>query len=258
MKFSIITCTYNSARYLQKNIDSVEQQSCQDLEHVFIDGFSTDETMDIIERYRKKYPDRVRVIQSAPRGISHAMNEGIAAARSMYINHLHSDDTLHDATVIADVRDFIALQKEPEMVYGKTRTINMRNGMSLIWPERCLYKKLRFWLLFLVNYVPHQSVFVRKDVFEKHGVFDETLKSVMDYDLWLRLAKENVRAMFYDRVISDFMLRADSQSTVDKYNEEQLMIHGKHLKSSVLIKVLFWIDRINRIRVYKLRKSTKI
>lgn len=258
MRFSIITCTYNSAQYLQRNIDSVERQTCQDFEHIFIDGFSSDDTMGIIEQYRKKYPDRVRVIQSKPRGISHAMNEGITAAQGMYINHLHSDDTLHDNMVLEHVQDFITAHDAPDMIYGKTCTINTSNGMTLIWPQRALYKEMKFWRLLFVNYIPHQSVFIKKDVFVKYGNFDETLKSVMDYDLWLRLAKQNVTAVFYDRVISDFMLRADSQSTVDKYNTEQLAIHRKHLKNPFLIHMFFWIDRLNRIRVYKLRKSTRI
>jgi len=93
MKFSIITCTYNSEKYLQENINSVESQIFHNFEHVFIDGNSSDKTIEIIKKYQKKYPHTVKLLQCEPKGISNAMNHGINQSSGQYIIHLHSDDS---------------------------------------------------------------------------------------------------------------------------------------------------------------------
>ena len=77
MKFSIITCTYNSEKFLKKNIESVKKQNFKDFEHIFIDGFSQGGTINIIKNYQTEFPQRVKLFQVEPKGISHAMNEGI-------------------------------------------------------------------------------------------------------------------------------------------------------------------------------------
>jgi glycosyltransferase involved in cell wall biosynthesis len=257
MKFSIITCTYNSEKYLETNIKSLESQTCQDFEHIFIDGFSTDKTIEIIKRYQKRYPDKVKLFQFEPKGISNAMNKGIEKSNGIYINLLHSDDSFYDESVLKDVGDFVD-KYNPEVVYGKTKAHNLDNDKYLIWPSRKIYETIKFWKLLFMNYIPHQSAFVKKEVFEKYGCFDENLKSIMDYELWLNFSKNNVDFKFFDRIISNFTIRKDSQSTVDKFNTEQVQIHKKYLNNYIFVWFFFLLDRINRIWVYKIRKSTRI
>lgn len=253
MKFSIITCTYNSAKYLQENIDSVASQKYEDFEHIFIDGFSTDGTMDIIEKYRTKYPEKVRVFQSNPKGISHAMNEGIKQVRGEYLIHLHSDDSFYDNNVLQIVDDFIIKNDYPQWLYGKARVVNTKNQeTTIIPPRRGIYDKSRFWLLLLVsNYIPHQSVFIKKEVFDKYGYFDETLKNYMDLDLWLKLTKNNVHAKFINEIICNFSVREDAQSTVGRANEENVILYNRYVKNRFLIWMLFMITKLHKFIVYR-------
>ena len=79
--FSIITCTCNAGKTLASCIESVENQLCDDFEHLFIDGFSTDETVSIILKYQARCPGKVRLYQLEPTGVTRAMNEGIAVHR---------------------------------------------------------------------------------------------------------------------------------------------------------------------------------
>jgi glycosyltransferase involved in cell wall biosynthesis len=234
MKFSIVTCTYNSIDYIQKNIDSVRKQTCDDFEHIFIDGYSNDGTMDIIKQYQKDYPEKVRIFQFEPKGIAHAMNKGIEKASGEYILHLHSDDSLHAFNVLGKVSQFLIHKKNPDWIYGKANFFNERK-MRVI-PHRNIYKKSRFWLLLITNYIPHQSVFIKKSVFMEFGKFDEQYENSMDYEIWLRLSKNKVEAQFIDEIICNFFIRKNSLSTTGKiqctYENENII--KKYSKNKIL------------------------
>ena len=92
MKISIITITLNSRKYLDKSISSVLSQDHQNLEYIFVDGGSTDGTLEIIKKYAEK-DQRIRWISEPDRGIADAMNKGVALATGDIIAHLHSDDS---------------------------------------------------------------------------------------------------------------------------------------------------------------------
>jgi glycosyltransferase involved in cell wall biosynthesis len=254
MRFSIITCTYNSAQYLQENIDSVAMQTYGDYEHIFIDGYSTDDTMAMIEQYRKKYPDRVKVFQSEPRGISHAMNEGIEKAQGHYVVHLHSDDGLHDTRVLEKVEAFLMQNDDPAWIYGKARVTNVSNGNStIIPPRRLIYDRSSFWLLlFMNNYIPHQSVFIKKELFVQYGLFDETLKNYMDLDMWLRLTKRGVHARFFDAIICNFTIRPDAQSTVGRKDEENIILYHRYMHNRFMIAFFLAFSRCYKWILYKM------
>ena len=94
--FSIITCTYNSDNFVESNINSVIGQTYKNYEHLFIDGNSSDNTLDIISKYQSKYPQKVNLHSRAPQGISDAFNECIREAKGQYIIHLNSDDSFYN------------------------------------------------------------------------------------------------------------------------------------------------------------------
>jgi glycosyltransferase involved in cell wall biosynthesis len=249
MRFSIITCTYNSAAYLQENIDSVKSQTFDDFEHIFIDGFSADGTVEMINRYQEKFPGRVRLFQSNPKGIADAMNRGIENARGEYIIHMHSDDSFYDSAVLKKVSNFIEAAGAPDLVYGKAKFINDTGSFRII-PHRKIYQKFRHWLLLLTNYIPHQATFIKKSIFENHGGFDEQYKNSMDYEMWLRLSKLDIRACFFDSILCNFSMRADSQSTTGSSNSirENIRIQEKYVKSHSLRTLLKLIAKTNSRR----------
>ena len=216
MRFSIITCTYNSAEYLQKNIDSVKNQTNQDFEHVFIDGFSTDETVEMIEKYRQKFPDKVKFFQFPPKGISHAMNQGIEKSSGEYLMHLHSDDNFYDNNILQDVKEFIEEKNNPDWIYGKINVVEENDASIGTFPERKLLQlgknPFSSYLLKFFNFIPHQAVFIKKKTIEKFGCFDESLKSSMDYDLWIKIRNKTNWA-FLNKIISNYRIRPDAQSS---------------------------------------------
>jgi len=186
--FSIITCTYNSEQYLNQCIQSVKEQKCGNYEHIIVDAFSTDRTPEIIDSYAKK-DSRVRIIEAEPKGISNAMNLGILNSRGKVIQHLHSDDYYFTDQTLSVV--YAAFNKYPRksIVTGVcARDINGSLRSGLLSTSTYHRRKLLLRYLIYVNcYIAHPATFIKKSVFENHGLFDESFKIAMDYEYWLRV-----------------------------------------------------------------------
>lgn len=241
MKFSIITCTYNSARFLADNIRSVSAQSYLDFEHIFIDGKSSDRTREILEDYRCRFPDRVKIFSLPPQGIAQAMNYGILRASGDYLIHLHADDAFYDPRVLQDVSIFLQEKNYPDWIFGREKHVRSRVGQDS--RDLGLYPRFRIhtadsrscfgrYFLGLVNYIPHQTVFIKKSIFMEQGLFRENLRCVMDVEMWLRI-KDKTRWLFFDRIIARYRQHADAQSSGPKnqaFNQrESFQIHREYL-----------------------------
>jgi len=189
--FSIITCTFNSDKYLNETIDSVEAQYFESFEHIFIDAFSTDDSVPLIKAYLARSPERVSLYQIPAKGVANAMNHGVSMARGKVILHLHGDDQIANNRVLGIVRDYF-IKSNSSVVTGNCM---LTQGSSIwhTWPnkpfKRLLLKLLFLPLMFYSNLVPHPSTYITKSAFQKHGGFDERLKVVMDYDFWFRILK---------------------------------------------------------------------
>ncbi len=180
LRFSIITCTRNSAEFLGDTLASVAAQTYRNFEHIFVDGSSTDGTLDMIAQV----PGDVRVIDDAARGISHAMNAGILAARGDVILHLHSDDYLAHPRCLERVAKHFT-ERGCAWLFG--RALSDYHGY---WtPEVPVFYPYSYARLLKGNIIPHVATYVRRDLFERAGLFDERLRYAMDYELWLRLGR---------------------------------------------------------------------
>lgn len=178
MKFSIITCTWNSAAFLSETISSVCGQTFQDIEFVFVDGGSTDGTLEQIE----KVDSAKQLLCDVRGGIAVAMNKGIEAARGDIVMHLHSDDYLLHPGVLQRVQQVFE-KTGCEWLFG--RILNERDGG--LYAETYIAPEYTYKALVRANFVPHAATFVRRSLYERAGGFKESLRYAMDYDMWLRL-----------------------------------------------------------------------
>lgn len=180
MKISVVTCTWNSAATLNNTIDSVQRQQGVDIEHVFVDGGSKDDTLDIIAA---RCPGAV-VLRDVTGGISRAMNAGAAMATGELLAHLHSDDYYYaDDSVLQASRLFVA---DPTLQWAYGRIAVLREGDVIPPQYRHSEFSLKRFLRGAVS-VPHPAVFIRRVAFDEVGSFSAELKYAMDIDLWLRL-----------------------------------------------------------------------
>jgi glycosyltransferase involved in cell wall biosynthesis len=238
MKFSIITCTLNSERFIKDNIKSVEKQEFQDYEHIFIDGNSTDKTLEIIKEYQVRNKERVKIYRADPKGIANAMNVGIVKSHGEFLIHLHSDDQFFDKRVLGDIANFLR-NNQCDWIFGKEQHIR-ENGdeICICFNNRLFHQSSdEPWgktILNFVNYIRHQTVFIKRDVFNKFGFFDETIKTPIDIDFWFRI-KDKTKWKYFDRVISKFRVHESSRSSGKKFanenKKEVAFVYKKYLNN---------------------------
>lgn len=207
MKFSIVTCTWNSVATLAETIRSVHAQTHTDIEHLFVDGGSTDGTLELIAR---ECPEAV-VLRDVSGGISRAMNAGADVATGDVIAHLHSDDYYAASDVLTIAARAFAAAPSLQWLYGRISVLRNGDMQAPSGPQRP-FTYARF--LRGAASVPHPAVFIRSTAFEEFGGFDERLKYAMDIDLWLRMGRRYAPLQI-DRPFAVFREHAGSLSTAN-------------------------------------------
>jgi glycosyltransferase involved in cell wall biosynthesis len=248
--FSIVTCTWNSAATLADTLASVQRQTWPEVEHIFVDGGSTDATLEMIAAY----PGRKRVLRDIKGGISRAMNQGIEAASGDYVAHLHSDDYYASDDVLASVAERFASERV-DWVVGTVQVL--RDG-QLIPP----YKVLPFtYRSFAAGraWVAHPAVFIRRSVFGRVGMFDEGLKYAMDVDLWLRLGRI-ARPATLDRALTVFREHAGSVSSANKVKarQEEFQVRKRYLGKAPLAFGIYCLRYLKRMRALRVEASKSV
>jgi len=180
LTFSIITCTWNSARYLRDSIASVLAQRYPHIEYIFVDGGSDDGTLEQIRALDRPY----RLLENIRGGVSSAMNAGLQAATGDVVAYLHSDDYYLHPEVLSTVAAQLSASGRG-WLFGRTTTL--RGGD--LHADDYVAPRYSYDSLLRGNYIPHPATFVRRSWMQRARGFDTGLKYAMDYDLWLRLAK---------------------------------------------------------------------
>lgn len=251
--FSIITCTYNSITHIEELIDSVENQTLTDYEHIFIDAYSNDGTVEIIRKYKARSVADVTLIQSPPLGISDAMNKGIDAASGEVILHLHSDDYL----ACIGTLDFVKKQFDncgKSIVIGNCKLIGQiaeTHTWPISWYKKLFYKTFFLPIMFYTNPIPHPSTYIRKSVFTKYGYFDIKYKVAMDYELWFRIFRSTPPKLT-DEVLSVYRFHDGTISTTQMHlGPSEIYDIRKTYRSSYMISYLLYIIILNPIFTFR-------
>lgn len=234
MKLSIITCTYNSEKYLQECIDSVIAQNLNiDIyEHIFVDACSTDKTKKIIEKYKKEYPN-VKLLERKPKWVYNAMNEWIKEAKWEYIICLNSDDWLA-WSVLKKYLKYVENTWNLDVYYWKVSYTKDKvhyytNLNSLLWLRKFLFKHFGWNVL-----IWHPATLMKKEIFEGDiWFFDETKKIASDYWLLLKCLCYKKTFCYFDEIVTNFRIHEWSLSTNWK-NSKQAHKETRYFKKKYL------------------------
>lgn len=180
LTFSVITCTWNSENYLGESIASVLAQDYPHIEYIFVDGGSTDGTLQQIGGLRRPH----RLLRNVQGGVSRAMNEGLQAATGDVIAYLHSDDYYLGPDVLSRVARHLESSGR-NWLFG--RTMALVDGE--LRADNYVAPRFSYASLLRGNFIPHPAAFVRRELMLRAGGFNTGLKYAMDYDLWLKLAQ---------------------------------------------------------------------
>lgn len=211
MKVSIITISYNSAETIEDTIKSVVGQDYPNIEYIIIDGASKDETLSIVGKYKDKI---AKVVSEKDKGIYDAMNKGVENATGDIIGILNSDDYYYDESVISEVVQLFEKEKT-DGLYADLVYVDRADSDKVIryWKsgEYQQGKFLKGWM------PPHPTFFVKKEVYEKFGLYSTDLRSAADYEFMLRVIhKHNISLSYMPRILTK--MRVGGMSNVSLKN----------------------------------------
>ncbi len=209
MRISVLTAVFNRVGSIAQAVKSVQSQTYNDVEHVVIDGASTDGTLEILHTCLA--PNSVLVSES-DLGIYDALNKGFARASGEIIGMMHSDDFFADSQVLADVAMAFA-DPTVDAVYGDIEYVAKNDIHRVIRYWRAGefdLKKLSWgWM------PPHPSLFLRRRVIEQWGGFDTRFRIAADYDAILRyFGKGRIKALYIPRLLVKMRMGGESNGSL--------------------------------------------
>lgn len=256
MKISVITATWNSGRTIGDTLRSVFNQSFTNVEHIIKDGGSKDNTLEICKNFEQKYYKdeckgrTINILSDKDKGIYDAMNQGVKAATGDVIGILNSDDFYTSDDVLARVAEEFEKNPELEAVYGDIHFVKDENLKKCTRYFSSRY--FRPWALRFGFMPAHPSFYVRREVYEKYGLYDLDFRTSSDFEMMVRLfVKEKIRSKYINK---DFVtMRAGGESTAGleakrKVNRDiagSLKKHGVY--SNQLFQSLRYFWRIGEI-----------
>ena len=201
LSVSIITVCFNSSKTIVDTIRSVNIQTYPNIEHIFVDGLSIDNTVELIRRNSNR---NNLIISEKDKGLYDAINKGISNAGGDVIGILHSDDFFNSPDIILDL--VTKIQKENlDAIYGDLQYVNETNTNKTV---RC-WKSCEFTpRLIKKGWIPaHPTLFLKKEVFKTHGLYDLKFTISSDYDFMLRVLKDDtIKFGYLQRVVTNMRI----------------------------------------------------
>jgi len=253
MRITIITVTYQAAAVLQRTLDSVSRQTCQDIEHLIIDGASKDDTVKMAKAYQEKVPYPV-IIQSEPdHGLYDAMNKGLHKATGDYLVFLNAGDTLHADDTLTTLTSHLSpltSHLSPAVIYGDTAIVDSEGKFlhlrRLRPPKHLTWRSFKQGML-----VCHQAFYVRTDIAQQED-YDLRYRHSADVDWCIRVMKraEEMRLPLVNTntILADFMEGGNTTqnhraSLKERY---QVMCHHYGKASTIVMHAWFLVRQLFR------------
>jgi glycosyltransferase involved in cell wall biosynthesis len=226
-KITIVTPSFNQGAYIEEALFSVKQQDYPNVEHIVIDGGSTDQTLSILRQLGGRSDfSHLRWISEPDRGQSDALNKGFRAAEGEIIGWLNSDDRYRAGAFDAAVQAWRSCA-EADIIYGDYALID-QNGRV-----RRIRREIEFSHFILqyhrVLYIPTTATFFRRRIIDDQNWIDVQLQFAMDYDFFLRLAQRGYRFQHVRFLLADFRQHSESKSaSICKQLQEHDAVAARH------------------------------
>lgn len=231
-KVTVLMAVYNGECYIQEAIGSILSQTFDDFEFLIINDGSTDSTRKIICSYNDP---RIRLVDNDQNfGLTRSLNNGLKLAEGEFIARIDADD-VSDSERLAKQVAFLETHPDVALVGTWYKEIDAQGKPISDGNLPCDYTQIRWHLLFYCPFV-HSAVMLRKSpVLEKIGFYNEALSYSMDYELWLRIARELPVANLDEYLVR---LRVNPHSMTETYGERTL--EGYRIRVATLVNLLRW------------------
>ena len=202
---SIVTPSYNQGHFIERTILSVRNQDYPKIEHIVMDGGSTDNTLSIL----KKYEDSITWRSETDKGQSDGINKGFLNSNGEILAWLNSDDTYCPGAV-RKVAEFLLENPDVGMVYGDCFIVDEMDTVIGRWVDSMDFD-LDLLTNKVLNFIPQPTAFFRRKVLDTVGLLDADLEMAMDYDFWIRVGKK-FKVKRIPEVLASFRLSSNSKS----------------------------------------------
>lgn len=248
MKLTIITINRNNSEGLAKTLKSINQQTSKNFEHVVVDGASTDNSVDVIRQYEDA--DIKRVCVSEPdSGIYNAMNKGIRMASGEYLQFLNSGDVLAGNNVVGDMLQTLEENHYPSILYGNMLKDKVKE--KVIRDGGFAGREITF-LGFYTGTLNHSPAYIRKELFDKYGMYDETLKIVSDWKWYLQaIILGGEKPIYTDLDVTIFDMNGISEINKELDRRERKQVLESLIPATILAdyeQYSFPIEQIKRLK----------
>lgn len=254
MKVSVITATWNSVATLRDTLESVLGQTYPHIEHIIVDGGSTDGTLELIREYEPRYNGRLRYVSEPDKGIYDAMNKGIGMAGGDVIGILNSDDFYTSPDTVETLVGELERQ-HVDAVYGDIHYVDNKDlDKSVRYYSSAGFRR---WKMLLGFMPAHPSFYCRKEVYERFGLFKTSYKVAADFENLLRL-------IYVGRISTKYVpkdcvtMRTGGASTSGLASHRRIMAdhvrayRENRVRSNALLDSLRYVYKVAEIAKFKL------
>lgn len=209
---SVLTCTFNSEKYLKKALESIQRQTYKNIEHIINDSFSTDKTLEIIKNYieQNKNDYSIKFIQSQPKGVANALNVASTEATGDVVHFLHSDDYYNKKDSLEKAAAYF--MKNPSLTWLTGNFLIEIKGVKIAIPLTHLLRINPEKALSIMNIISHENTFMRREAIHLYGGFNEDKNYVVEYSLWLKLMRD-CKPLIVNDEFTVFIIHKGSTST---------------------------------------------
>lgn len=220
--FSIVTVCYNSEKTIERAIQSILKQTYTDYEYIIVDGASTDHTLEIVNRHKEQFGDKLRVVSEKDHGIYDAMNKGIRMAKGEIIGILNSDDCYME-NALQDIADaYVSDSRESpyKVIYGMIKVVDEDGSFEYIEMES--HKRIP------LDMIAHPGCFVTRKTYEDLGMFSLDYRIAADYDFIARIYQNEKTVFIPVFQILTVFYSGGASADLRKVYEETLKVKKEH------------------------------
>ncbi len=222
--FTVITVTYNARQTLERTIKSVQEQTYPWIEHIIMDGNSTDGTVALIERLKD---ENTYWVSEKDNGIYDAMNKATSLAKNSYICYLNAGDTFYEKETVEKLMNAALNHNQPDILYGETVVVN--NEGAFLHNRRLKTPTVLTWKSFKQGMlVCHQAFIIHKSVFES---YDLAYKFSSDVDWCIRLMKKSKSIVNTNLILIKYLNEGVTTKNRRASLKERYQIMSKHYGS---------------------------
>lgn len=237
MKISIITPNYNYAHFIGQTIESVLNQNYFDFEHIIVDDGSTDNSVEIIQTYQRKYPDKIKLVIQQNMGQSPAINTGLKVATGDIIGWINSDDIYNSNTF--KVVNKILANSDLDAIYSNTCIVDIDNNLI----KKMITQNSIKWMSLFYCFIPSNTFFFKRKIIDAGILIDNEFHLSMDKEFFAHIYYSNFNIRKTDYYFAFFRLHSKNKS-VDTVNakrirtREGLLVFNKYSKFKLPVNII--------------------